>query len=152
MTRESTSMWILTGLERGRKHLEWLSNTGKGQETLRDPTRRYAQGPAGHLAAQVGSQGSWGRENCQSKQGTEETAASGSLDFNFQKMKINENKEGRLRGKRVDIQSTLWKIIKLSLPNCPRMASLRLTYFVPSLAAFKINPRTLLCLSPLTWI
>lgn len=53
---------ILTGLERGRKHLEWWSNTGKSQETLRDPMCRYAQGPAGHLVAQVGFQGSWGRE------------------------------------------------------------------------------------------
>ena len=29
-------------------------------------------------------------------------AREGSLDFNFEKMKINENEEGRLRGKRMD--------------------------------------------------
>lgn len=45
-----------------------------------------------------------GKENCQSKQSTEDTGASGSLDFHFQKMKINKTKEGRLRGKRMNTE------------------------------------------------
>lgn len=43
---------------KGKEASGMVSITDKGQETLRDPSHRYALGPAGILAGRVGCQGS----------------------------------------------------------------------------------------------